>query len=360
MYLKTQGTQHNASWKIFSSTNSTAPLTLFVESSTCHCPNTVIRAKMTATSHKQPIRSGERKGLRCSVTNSAGPQHAQREHPTVAAQRYKCKGGIQDYVTPLKTNFWQILLCIFSHDKKKTFRRKRSFQSFKAGSNLALSVGSFSTNSRGTHKEQRKMSQQLGLCFLRSESQPIKGEPAPERDTAEGGQQLNGGRGMKGHILSWARCVPFFLSNYSFKVIPEYLCNHSKKHKQNSRSSRTATLSKRNQGPKGIKHSLRVSDLELSKLCHWLGSHKPKIVTVSMALLLQAVSSYIFWLRAFHHPPNSTTARTLTAQWKRNEQNPFRIPSHPTRKPEIWLLCWETLSLQANIKLPITYRNDET
>lgn len=85
--------------------------------------------------------------------------------------------------------------------KKKQLRRKRPFPSSKSGANLALSLGSFLTNSGGTHKEQRNMSQQLGLCFLCPESQPIKGEPAPERDTTEGGQQLNGGRGTKGHNL---------------------------------------------------------------------------------------------------------------------------------------------------------------
>lgn len=147
------------------------------------------------------------------------------------------------------------------------------------------------------------MSQQLGLCFLCPESQPIKGEPAPERDTREGGQQLNGGRGTKGHNLGWARCVPFFFSNDSFKVIPEYLCNHPQKTQTELRSSRMATLRKSNQGPPESKCSLRVSDLELSKLCHWLGLQEPKIVTVSMALFPQAESSYIFWLRAFHHHP---------------------------------------------------------
>lgn len=198
---------------------------------------------------------------------------------------------------------------IFSPKKKKNtkLRRKRPFPSSKSGSNLALSLGSFLTNSGGTHKEQRKMSQQLGLCFLCPESQPIKGEPAPERDTTEGGQQLNGGRGTKGHNLGWARCVPFSFSNDSFKVIPEYLCNHPQKTQTELRSSRMATLRKSNQGPTESKCSLRVSDLELSKLCHWLGLQEPKIVTVSMALFPQAESSYIFWLTAFHHHPPTTT-----------------------------------------------------
>lgn len=55
LYLKTQSTRFIEKYFQYS-------LTLFVESSTCHCINIVIIAKVTATSHKQPIWFREMKG----------------------------------------------------------------------------------------------------------------------------------------------------------------------------------------------------------------------------------------------------------------------------------------------------------
>lgn len=40
----------------------------------------------------------------------------------------------------------------------KQYLGKKTFESFKFGSNLALSLDSFLTNSRGMHKEHKKMS----------------------------------------------------------------------------------------------------------------------------------------------------------------------------------------------------------
>lgn len=162
-------------------------VSLYVGSSTCQHIDAVIRANV------KPLVTSSPSGLQQRDEHdrsTEGPENTSNSGHSEAELQVRNSRLHGTFKNKLQIHF--LLRILQLNNIYKTFSKSQTWVS------LAVSFLSFLTISRGMHKEHRKMSQQLGLCFLHPwESQPIKGEPAPERDTTEGQQQLMEGGGLR-------------------------------------------------------------------------------------------------------------------------------------------------------------------